>query len=133
MHFVDNLFHTLMVLNIVVGPTYAYIVLLHAISGDSRIFLHGLRNCGCWIAPIAVHEIGCLDIYGDSRLRVRTIRLHRPTWLSGGQSIFLLQLENRLTEVTRRDSWLVPCRHRNFANEYKGSFPRRPILSFYQL
>ena len=29
------------------------------------------------------------------------------------KSIFLLQLETRLTEVTRRDSWHVPCRHRS--------------------
>ena len=29
------------------------------------------------------------------------------TWLSGGQVNFLLQLETRLTEVTRRDSWHV--------------------------
>ena len=35
------------------------------------------------------------------------------TWLSGGQVHFLLQLETRLTEVTRRDSWNVPCRHRS--------------------
>ena len=35
------------------------------------------------------------------------------TWLSGGQVHFGLQLETRFTEVTRRDSWHVPCRHRS--------------------
>ena len=35
-----------------------------------------------------------------------------PYMVIRGQVHFLLQLENRLTEVTR-DSWLVPCRHRS--------------------
>ena len=58
---------------------------------------------GFEIVPIRLSET-CQNISGQVKCPYMVIRRTSP---------LLLQLETSLTEITRRDSWRVSCRHRS--------------------